>query len=133
MKHTTYLNNSVQVDHFARVKLASLDYNPEDDRPDCKGNLYVAPIVKIDGLKPEDWAGELCLYATTNADPIRLGYVRKGGVEFVPSDSDGGMDEAMLTVLKRASWNHPPNSDDSYSYVIEDAVTDKELDELRFV
>lgn len=132
MKHKIYINHCVQVDHFARVKLASLDYNLDDDRPDCKGELYIAPIVEITDLRPAHWAGALCLYATTNADPILLGFLLNGGVEFVPSDLSKGMDDAMLDVLKRASWNHPANSDDSYSYVIEDAITDKQLDELSF-
>lgn len=131
MKHTTYVTKGVQVDHFARVKIARLDYDPADDRADCKGALYIAPITRIHGLAPADWAGELCLYATTNADPVIIGYLRDGGVQFIPEEA-GGVSDDMLRVLQRAQWEHP-SSGEGYSFVVEDAIDGKDLAGLDYV
>jgi len=121
--HTEYITNEVQVDRFVRVRLASLEYNPDSNRPDDCGELYVAPVTRLAGH--ESSGGELCLFATTNGDPILLGFIRDGELEFTPAtERESGLDESMIDALKRAVWHHPANSDNSYSYLVADAVND---------
>lgn len=131
MKNTEWLTNYVQVDRYARVRLARLEYAPQSNRPDDCGGLYIAPVTQVRG--GEVPAGQLAIFATTNGGPTLLGYITDGNIQFVrATDRESGMDEAMLDVLKRAAWDHPPNSDDSYSYTIEDAVSGS-FDDLDFL
>ena len=127
-KHTEWINNYVQIDRYSRIRLAGLSYQPDSDRPDDCGGLYIAPVVQVRGLGVPP--GQLCLYATTNGDSIRLGFVTDGRLEFVHgTDSEEGMNEDMLDVLRRAVWDHP-RQDESYSFEVLESIDGKVIEVL---
>lgn len=131
MRNTEWINNGVQVDRYARVRLAGLEYQPGSNRPDDCGGLYVAPITQIKNGSVT--AGQLALFATSNGDHMLLGFITDGQIRFIRStERESGMDEFMLEVLQSAGWDHP-KTDDSYSYLVEDAVRGKSIDELEYI
>jgi hypothetical protein len=101
------------------VKLADLQYRIGSHRQDDLGALYVAPVCEA---KFDVSLGALALYATTNGDPIWLGWITDGALELTePTSTLPGMDGDMAAVLSRAGWNHNKTGE-GYSYLVEEAV-----------
>jgi hypothetical protein len=117
-KNTEWITNEVQVDRYARIRLAGINYKEGSDRPDEWGGLYVAPITMIRGCEVP--TGQLCIFCTTNGDPTRIGFITDGDVVFVQDNGDG-INEQLLEVLNRADWEDP-QCGEGYSYLVRDAL-----------
>lgn len=84
-----WITNYLAVNEDRAVKLADLDYAPEEaaNTGDDMGVLYAAPISKTCGeWKPGD--GELAIYATTKSDPVLLGRMLESDVVWCDGDSE---------------------------------------------
>lgn len=101
-----WITSYVAVNEDGAVKLADLDYAPEEasNTGDDMGGLYAAPISKTSGeWKPG--AGELAIYATTKSDPILLGHMLDSKVAWCDGDSEFDPYAMWNTLRSATEWS----------------------------
>jgi hypothetical protein len=101
-----WITNYVAVNLDQAIKLADLDYAPEESSStgDDVGALYAALIAKTSGTEWKPGDGHLVIYATTNSDPILLGHMLASKVVWSDGDSDFDPYEMWNTLRNATGW-----------------------------
>jgi hypothetical protein len=100
-----WITNYVAVNADRAIKLADLDYAPEEaPGGEDLGILYAAPIAKTSGIEWKPGDGDFAIWATTNADPILLGRILASEVVWCEGDSDFDPYEMWNTLRIATGW-----------------------------